>query len=97
MSALRKEAISMVNAMPEAGLEPLMRYLMEYNLQQGERERRIQRKKAALDEILSLSKYLPDLDEEKGTGGISPRKVWLCESSLIKGGFYYAHRPCYRR
>lgn len=65
MTALRQEAFRMLEAMPEEGIAALIQYMIEYNQQHMSTAERLARKKAALDDILTLSKSVPDLDEKK--------------------------------
>ncbi len=65
MTALRQEAFRMLEAMPEEGIAALIQYMIEYNQQRMGKDERIAKKKAALDEILNLSKPVPDFDEVK--------------------------------
>lgn len=65
MTVLRQKAFRMMEAMPEEGIAALIQYMMEYNAQHLSKNERIAKKKAALDDILSLAKPLPEIDEER--------------------------------
>lgn len=63
--ALREEAVRMMDTLPDEGVQAMIRYMAEYRKKQEEREKRIEEKRKAFEEILSLSKYVPDLDPER--------------------------------
>ncbi len=65
MTALRQEAFRMLEAMPEEGIAAMVNYMLEYNQERMGKTERIAKKKAALDDILSLSKPISDFDEAK--------------------------------
>ena len=79
MTALRQEAFRMLEAMPEEGIAALIQYMLEYNQQCLGKNERIARKKAALDDILSLSKQISDFDEMKELQESREERFSLCE------------------
>ena len=67
MTALRQKAFSMIETIPEEKLLDIVDYITEYihRNEEEERKKRIAMKKEAFDEILRMSKPLPNLDYEK--------------------------------
>jgi hypothetical protein len=79
MTALRQEAFRMLEAMPEEGVAALIQYMLRYNQQYLGANERIARKKAALDDILSLSKQVSDFDEMKELQESREERFSRCE------------------
>lgn len=65
MTSLRLEAFQLLEAIPEEGLFSVIQFLQEEKLRQLSREQRIKEKRVALDELLQLSKPIPELDDQK--------------------------------
>ena len=64
MTALRQEALRMMDAMPEEGITALLQYMRDYLQERGQKAERIAKKEAALKRIEELSKPVPYLDED---------------------------------
>lgn len=65
MTSLRLEAFQLLEAIPEECLFSVIQFLQEEKLRQLSREQRIKEKRVALDELLQLSKPIPELDDQK--------------------------------
>ncbi len=64
MTALRQEAISIVESLPEEEISVLMNFLRQMK-DLSAKNKRLAMKKAAFDELESLRRKIPDLDYEK--------------------------------
>ena len=65
MTALRREAVRLVEALPEESLGALILYLNEHKRKEKEREERILQNRKAFDELMSLCRPGPERDYEK--------------------------------
>lgn len=65
MNALRQEAFRMMETMPDEGMAELIRYMTEYNHRRTAREQRILQNRRAFDDLMSLSKSVPERDYKK--------------------------------
>ena len=65
MNALRQEAFRMMETMPDEGMAELIRYMTEYNHRRTTREQRILQNRRAFDDLMSLSKSVPERDYKK--------------------------------
>ncbi|MBQ7515814.1 MAG: toxin-antitoxin system protein [Schwartzia sp.] len=63
--ALREEAVRMMDALPDEGIRATILYMSEYRRKQEEEKKRIEANRVAFEDLLSLCKSVPDLDEEK--------------------------------
>ena len=65
MTALRQEVIDLVQSAPEEVLQELIYFMQDKKFRQIEKESRLERKRIAFEELKSLSRPIPDFDEEK--------------------------------
>ena len=65
MTPLRKEAYQLLDTVPEENLFAVIQFLQAERIRQLSREQRLAEKRTAFEELLRLSKPIPDLDEEK--------------------------------
>lgn len=77
MTALRQEAISIVESLPEEKILTLINFLREMT-EPTEKSRRLAMKKAALDELESLRREIPDLDYDKELAAYREERFVSC-------------------
>ncbi len=65
MTALRQEAFQLLKMVPEDNLFSVIQFLQAERVNQLSREQRLAEKRIAFNELLQLSKAIPDLDDEK--------------------------------
>lgn len=65
MTPLRKEAYQLLETVPEENLFAVIQFLQAERIRQLSREQRLAEKRTAFEELLRLSKSIPNLDEEK--------------------------------
>ena len=65
MTPLRKEVYQLLETVPEENLFAVIQFLQTERIRQLSREQRLAEKRTAFEELLRLSKPIPDLDEEK--------------------------------
>lgn len=65
MTPLRKEAHQLLETVPEENLFAVIQFLQAKRIRQLSREQRITKNSTALEELLQLSKPIPDLNDEK--------------------------------
>ena len=65
MTPLRKEAYQLLETVPEENLFTVIQFLQVERIKQLSREQRRSEKRTALEELLQLSKPIPDLNDEK--------------------------------
>ena len=65
MTALRQQAFELLETMPEEVLENVIQILKAEKLRQFEKEKRLEKKRIAFEELKSLCRPVPYLDEEK--------------------------------
>ena len=64
MTALRREALSLVESLPEEKILTLINFLRDLE-DRAEKNKRLAMKKAAFDELETLRREIPDLDYDK--------------------------------
>lgn len=64
MSALRQQALELLETMPEEFLANLIQFMQAEKLRQINKAKRLEEKRIAFEELKSLSKSVPDLDED---------------------------------
>lgn len=65
MTALRQEAFTILQSVPEENLLEIIRYIQARNLATVSKAERIEKKRIALEELRKLCKPIPDLDYDK--------------------------------
>lgn len=65
MTALRQQALELVQVAPEEVLQELIYFMQDKKFRQIEKEVRLERKRVAFEELKSLCRPIPDLDEDK--------------------------------
>ena len=65
MSDLRQQALELLETMPEEVLANLIQFMQAEKLRQINKAKRLEEKRIAFEELKSLSKSVPDLDEDK--------------------------------
>ena len=65
MTALRQEALDLVQSAPEEVLQELIYFMHNEKFRQIEKEKRLEKKRIAFEKFKSLCKPIPDLDEDK--------------------------------
>lgn len=65
MTPLRQEAFQLLESVPEENLFAVIKFLQTENLRRLSKTQRLEEKRVAFEELLSLSKPIPDLDDEK--------------------------------
>ncbi|MBR3746251.1 MAG: hypothetical protein IKP64_08855 [Selenomonadaceae bacterium] len=65
MTPLRQEAFKLLEAVPEESLFAVIKFLQAENLIRLSKTQRLEEKRIAFEELLRLSKPIPELDDEK--------------------------------
>ena len=65
MTALRQQALDLVQSAPEEVLQELIYFMHDEKFRQIEKEKRLEKKRVAFEKFKSLCKPIPDLDEDK--------------------------------
>lgn len=65
MTALRQEAFTILQSVPEENLLEIIQYIQARNLATASKAERLERKRLAFEKFQSLCKPIPDLDYEK--------------------------------
>ena len=77
MTALRQQAFELLETMPEEVLENVIQILKAEKLRQVEKEKRLEKKRIAFEELKSLCRPVLNLDEEKAKAEYFKEKYGL--------------------
>ena len=77
MTVLRQQAFELLETMPEEVLANVIQFLQAEKLRQINKEKRIEEKRIAFEELKSLCKPIPDFDEEKAKAEYFKEKYGL--------------------
>lgn len=65
MTALRQQALDLVQSAPEEVLQELIYFMHDEKFRQIEKEKRLEKKRVAFEKLKSLCKPIPNFDEDK--------------------------------
>ena len=65
MTALRQQVQELIDTAPEDVLQELIYFMQDEKFRQIKKEVRLERKRIAFEELKSLCRPIPDLDEDK--------------------------------